>query len=484
MAKRALVGLAVAALVVFLVVLLVNQDQSENVTTESELGEETGRAKGLEEEIEEHEEATLERVEAAEEAAAKGILGQTGPIRTNAAPGWQGESLFNPRTDDWEPAIATDPSGPYVYILTTRYGGPKACKNNCPSPNIILEISRDNGRTWTDGRFLCVCRRFKGQFDPEIEVTAQGVVYAAWMNDFNVYFAKSKDHGRTWSEEVPVYGQVAWTDKPILATSKSGKDVYIAFNKSDSYIAQSHDFGNSWAKPVRTNDDDRYYFAGGGFVASDGTVTFAETSYEQSATGPVKAVSIYSMDKGATWHQRVVDTVAEQPPCLTGGCEPDFYGPQAALAGSAGGNLVIFYNGASTPRGPQRMYARRSSNGGRSWTARTALSPKDANAAFPAAVGRGGSDVRMWYMDDREQHDDAWNVWYRRSRDGGVTWSGGVRISDAVSGAAYKSPKGFLEPYGDYGEVAIDSAGQTQAVWGEGFSWTGPGGTWHNRTLP
>jgi hypothetical protein len=56
-----------------------------------------------------------------------------------------------------------------------------------------------------------------------------------------------------------------------------------------------------------------------------------------------------------------------------------------------------------------------------------------------------------------------------------------VNISDASTGAEYKSAAGFQEFYGDYGEIAITSAGKTTGVWGEGFSWTGPGGAWFNR---
>lgn len=67
-----------------------------------------------------------------------------------------------------------------------------------------------------------------------------------------------------------------------------------------------------------------------------------------------------------------------------------------------------------------------------------------------------------------------------RSADGGLTWSVPVKLSDATSGTAYKTAAGFL-PYGDYGEIAITSAGQAVAVWGEGVSWLGPGGVWINR---
>jgi hypothetical protein len=56
-----------------------------------------------------------------------------------------------------------------------------------------------------------------------------------------------------------------------------------------------------------------------------------------------------------------------------------------------------------------------------------------------------------------------------------------MKISDAPAGAAgYVGPSGFAEVYGDYGEIGVTSAGKTFATWGEGFSYTGPGGTWFN----
>jgi hypothetical protein len=58
-----------------------------------------------------------------------------------------------------------------------------------------------------------------------------------------------------------------------------------------------------------------------------------------------------------------------------------------------------------------------------------------------------------------------------------------VNISDAGGGAAYKTAAGFGEVYGDYGEIAITNTGKTIAIWGEGASYTGPGGCWFNRQL-
>lgn len=89
--------------------------------------------------------------------------------------------------------------------------------------------------------------------------------------------------------------------------------------------------------------------------------------------------------------------------------------------------------------------------------------------------------MRMWFAQTNGGNHDAWNIWYRSFADGGVTWAAPVNISDAISGAGYKTAAGFQEFYGDYGEIAITSTGKTIGVWSEAFSYTGPGGTWFNR---
>ena len=86
----------------------------------------------------------------------------------------------------------------------------------------------------------------------------------------------------------------------------------------------------------------------------------------------------------------------------------------------------------------------------------------------------------MW-QDDRNGATNRWNTWYRTTTDGGATWSADARLSDLGSGAPYKHPEGYVFPYGDYLEIAVDGAGTSHVIWGEGASWTGAGGTWYTR---
>jgi hypothetical protein len=433
-----------------------------------------------------------ERRAAFEAAVRAGTAGKVVPVKHIQAAGWAGEQLVDASADDWEPAIAADPGAPWVYLLTTRYGSTKPCPGNCPSPYIALEISADNGATWTAGVPLCACKG-SGQYDPIIEVVPNtGAVYALYMNGFNVMFLKSTTHGTTWTAPVKTYGNVSWTDKPVIAVSDDGRDVYVSFNGptgGDPYVAQSHDYGATWTQRKLT-DSARYIFAFDADVASDGTVYFAESSLYYGGggggkgttpTGAIEEHLYVSTDQGATFTDRLVASVQPGIVCVAAGCTADYYLGHSVVAADATGRITFLYDGATTTGGLQTIESRTSTDRGATWSAPVTLSVVGEEAVAPAVEARGNGDVRAWYMQTTGANPDVWNVYYRRSTDGGLTWSAPVRISDATSGAAYKTAAGFAEVYGDYGEIAITSAGKTIAVWGEGLSYTGPGGAWFNR---
>ena len=457
---------------------------------EEELVGEEGR--GGSEEAEEEAEVTEQRLEALAQAEANGAFGQK--IAATAAPasGWVGSRVLSSTSDDWEPAVATDPKAPYVYLLTTRYAE-RDCGVHCPTPWIPLTISKDGGATWGPQLPLCACDRSKAQYDPTIEVVPNtGAVYSAFLdfdrhNGFSTVFTKSTDHGKTWTDPVHVYGNVAWTDKPEITMNASGKDVYVSWNGpqgGDLYVGISHDFGKTWTQK-KLSKDKRYYYAYDARVLGDGTVVFSESSIVYSGltkvNGEVWHHAVVSRDKGKTWENVVVAKVPLGESCIADGCGPDFYTGQTSVVEDAPGRLVFAYEAPTTDGGPQRVYVATSSDAGRTWSAGAPLSVSGENATQPRLASSGGGNARIWYMQTAGHDPDAWNVWYRSSSNGGASWSSPVKISDAPEGAAgYVGANGFGEIYGDYGEIAVTNIGKTIATWGEGFSYTGPGGTWFN----
>jgi hypothetical protein len=453
-----------------------------------------GEARGGSQEAQDEQQVTSARLDALARAWADGTFGAAPSPTTDPATGWLGSRLLNAGTDDWEPAVGADRNAPYVYLLTTRYGEPKTCSSHCPTPYIVLTVSADGGTTWGDQKPLCVCRGSGAQYDPTIEVVPDtGVVYSAFLNadragGFSTVFTKSTDHGANWSTPVHVYGNVSWTDKPEVTMSASGKDVYVSWNGpqgGDLYVGQSHDYGATWTQQKLTSSK-RYYYAYDGRVLDDGTVVFSESSIVYSgSTNVVDDVwhhAIISRDGGATWENVVVAKVPVGEACVAAGCSPDFYIGQTSVVSDAPGHLVFAYEGPSTTGGPQQVYVSTSGDEGRTWSTGTALSVLGEDATQPRLASFGGGDLRIWYMQTADGDDaDAWNVWYRTSSNGARTWSAPVKLDDAPPGQpGYVNAGGFDEIYGDYGEIAVTSLGKTVAVWGEGFSYTGPGGTWFN----
>ena len=466
-------------------------------TDEETVDEEAGGDEDVAAEEDEQHEGVERRIEAWEAAKKAGKDGQrdkrtylkaAAPAGTSA---WVGEIPIDAAADDWEPAIAADPSAPWVYLLTTRYGTDKPCPGNCPSPFIALYVSADGGATWGTAKPLCACKG-NGQFDPIIEVVPNtGDVYSVFLIGFNVWFTKSTDHGATWSAPVKTYGNVSWNDKPVIAIGQDGRDVYVAFNGptgGDPWAVQSHDAGVTWSQ-FKLIDSGRYVYAFDADVAVDGTVYFAESSLQYSSAGKHSALIDWieehvfsSRDRGATWQDKVVALTQPGLNCTAVGCTTDFYQGHAAISADANGALVFLYDGATVAGGKQLIYTSRSTDRGTTWTTPVVLSTTGEEATEPMIESRGSGDVRMaWTQTSGGGNVDAWNQWFRKSTDGGATWSTAVRISDATSGAPYKSAAGYAEVYGDYGEIAITNAGKTIATWGEGISYTGPGGVWVNR---
>jgi hypothetical protein len=142
------------------------------------------------------------------------------------------------------------------------------------------------------------------------------------------------------------------------------------------------------------------------------------------------------------------------------------------------GKALAVYAANSTADGPMSLFSRTSTDDGATWTAPRLVS--SAGSAVGAdfqqlAAGPTAGDFRMVFMDDRNG-SAAWNTWYVRASGNG--WTAPVRLSDAASGAPYKSAAGFVQPYGDYLGYAVSSGGTNYAIWGEGISYAGPGGAW------
>ena len=397
-------------------------------------------------------------------------------LQSNPSPSLFGSGFDSERAwsgkDDWEPCIAVDPRDGTVYQLTTRF--------ETFNPKIAIRRSDDAGATWALDTLIPDTGT--DQNDPQIAVARDGTVYVVWLDHWMTRLIKSSDRGVTWTPPVDVnIPPPQNSDHGWLTISPNGKHVYVGYNWSHSYIAVSHDFGQTFEPPVKTNNDSRSWFHSGAVANKEGEVYLGAVDYRGTLLGRSHINVLRSIDRGKTWTTQRIDTSEQAPDCdWAAGCYQGFLGPFTGIAMDSDSNLLLVYNLGLVPDAPQRIYVR-SSVDGVNWSERIPISSHDVSNhnAFPCvAAGPNPGDFRVVWQGTIHGNERSWNTWYRRTLDGGMTWSDPVRLSDRSSGAPYKHAGGYLFPYGDYLGLAVAPDGLAHVVWGEGRSWVGPGSTW------
>lgn len=390
--------------------------------------------------------------------------------------------------NDWEPYVAADPSSAYVYMVTTGRDA-KECLQ-CPQPSITYRVSPDGGAHWGPMKFVCgiECKRDNiagpWQFDPTIAVANDGTVFVAWLDNWNPgpLVARSTDHGATFERPV-IAGKsgAGWVDKPWIAISDDGRHAYVAFTNGDPFVSASHDGGRTFGRPVKITPplNKAYWFPEGGVVTPDGSVYFSMSIESTFGTGPVDLVVIRSSDRGATWTVQTIDRSEEARLCEVS-CGIDHYQAQIVIDADAAGTIMVAYMKTERQGEPKRFFSRTSTDGAR-WTEPSLINDiGDSN--FPAITnGPSPGDFRVAWQDDRNGPAKAWNTFYKRTTNHGRSWGKEARLSDLGSGVPYKTPEGYLFPYGDYFGIAADRMGRNYAIWGEGSGRGTGGGSWFTR---
>lgn len=407
-----------------------------------------------------------------------------------------GPSGFSPQTrlgfnvdNEWEPAIAADRFG-HVYMLYAQYTGVPGCPS-CSNPTQVLQTSSDHGSTWGSPFVIYPSGASSGgQWDSQVVVDPVDgeTVYVSFMqnNKSDIVVGKSTDFGATWSFVV-ADATNSGTDKPILAVR--GQDVYVVYNHSQTiWSASSHDGGQTFTE-VKVNQNGKlgWSLAGGGTVTPNGNVHFAWAGYESNggAKGKVNLFVSSSTNGGASWTTKTIDISSAPPDCADFLCGWAYLGAQLVMTSDSAGNIYLLWNSGSAPRGPERIYFAKSTNGGNTYTTKqdVSLAPQGTHHAFPAIAAAGNGDVRIAWMDARAANGgmDKWNVYYRASTNGGSTWSAEVDLSTPVSGFSYIFADGFRFPFGDYYEMDVDEDGTNHVVFGEAFNYDSPGSIWYTK---
>lgn len=299
-------------------------------------------------------------------------------------------------------------------------------------------------------------------FDP-----IAGYLYETWIGCGGIGFSRSSDGGRSFSAAMTVPGPAnsSYWD-PAIALAPNGT-VYIGYMVSSPgdapVVAWSYDDGASFAgyayvfTPGPSEFSDRDFVA----VAPNGTL-YVTWDYSPNASadvigcafggscyftnGDYNIVCASSTDGGAHW----TPLVPVDPEYPYGGAPA---GPLLVEPNGAVDVLYEDYNvtGPSLALGVGANYFTRSTDGGRTWSPRVAVS----NLTFPDTdwwingdLVRDAAGTLYATFDGRNGSED--NAWLATSTDGGVRWSDQILNPDRDGAAHIMVEAATAEPGAAY----------------------------------
>jgi len=390
---------------------------------------------------------------------------------------------------DSRPEVATDGAGNWIAVWESNDPLGEAIGTDS---DILLARSTDNGDTWS---FPAALNSNAGidtgdDLRPHLAADGTGNWVAVWESDdslggtlgtfFDVFVARSTDHGATWSHPVPLNSNaVSDTEthwRPRIAADGAG--IWVAVWGSDDslgdtigsdldvFMARSTDAGATWSAsaPLNTNAASDTGNDNVPEITTDGAGNWVVvwTSLETlgGTIGTDHDILVArSADHGTTWSApAALNTNADGD---TGG---DFR-PQVTTDG-AGLWVAVWYSidtlggilGADSD-----ILVARSTDAGAAWSFPAVL---NANAAIDAGNDRrvrvitdgSGSWIAVWESDNSlgGTLGTDWDVLVARSSDHGATWP----FPAALNANADSDVGDDLRP-----RVATDGAGHWVAVW-------------------
>jgi hypothetical protein len=399
---------------------------------------------------------------------------------------------------DWEPALAAGRDGVVYVTAGRRHPRPDGASGGPPfEQRIVIWRSSDSGATW-EGPWT-VDERGSFQGDQRVAVDDSGNVQVSYMEVAEdpggevsalLRLATSRDGGRSFSVQTVLDHDVS--DKPELAVSRDGRDIYLVLeSRPGPSLMASHDGGSTWTGPlvvVPVQDRETHFWPTGLAVARDGRVWLSVPSIpndELQAGGPsTTTLHIFSSDDwGSSWRESVLGS----SPWSRGGCvhEPDCRvktGYPGVAVDATGRAFAVSTEGSAGQ--PYRLVLRTSTDGGETWSAAQPVSeaprPSSSDLAdhdYPMVSAAGDGRACVAWVDDRTGPR---SMWARCTANGGTTWGEELLLSNGASAQGHTTGDGFAVFYGDYGGIALTDEGRLYVTWGAASTMEGPGAVWVN----
>jgi Secretion system C-terminal sorting domain/BNR repeat-like domain len=240
------------------------------------------------------------------------------------------------------------------------------------------------------------------------------VLHVVWHDqrtNWDIYYKRSTDAGISWSADTRLSNGPAESHSASVAVS--GSVVIVVWNDSrdghwELFYMRSTDGGISWGTETRLTANDSFS-SSNPVAASIGSVF--HLIWEDGRDGNEEIYYKRSTDGGLSWSTdvRLTNNTAVS------------YSPSITVSGSV--LHVVWYDDRD---GNNEIYYKRSTDGGISWGADTRLS-STPYVSEATTVAASGSNVHVVWADERDGNRE---IYYKRSSNDGLNWETDFRLTN------------------------------------------------------
>lgn len=248
------------------------------------------------------------------------------------------------------------------------------------------------------------------------------VVWADYRDGSNgeIYYKRSTDNGQTWDPDLRLTNSSQWSYDPCIAISGLMVHVLWCEGVSDTieeiYYKCSEDGGTTWGTDIRLTNSNRNSESPA--VAIDGSVIHV-VWMDYYTNWDYEIFYKRSLDGGLTWDADIRMTH-----------NTSYCGYPGVVA--SGSNVHVVWEDDRDENG--EIYFKRSADGGLSWGDDIRLTNDPADSWDPA-ISLNDSVVHIVWQDNRD--GGAYEIYYKRSTDGGMTWGDDTRLTNAPAPSEY-----------------------------------------------
>ncbi len=233
-----------------------------------------------------------------------------------------------------------------------------------------------------------------------------------------IYYKRSSDGCETWGPDIRITDTTSpAVTAPVL--SVSGQNLHVSWVSGswpnyNIYYIRSTDNGLSWSASQKLTKITSYYF----YPTITVSGQYVHVAFQEQDSQYVYIHYIRSSDGGMSWGPdlTLINSYVSQAPCIT----------------NEGNNLhMVWYGAFSQNQLPCKIFYRRSTNNGETWSNDTMISSGTIDSWNPS-ISASGSRLNVAFEGHINVNGNT-EVYYTYSSDRGLTWQPEMRLTNDVA---------------------------------------------------